>query len=137
MPYFACHFYKLDPVKYGIWTDIKYEKCPGSRITELRRIKHHLERAHKLPLAPPHCPRCLCSFQDDVDLKEHCLAPEGCKPAKGSPGLKDGIDDRQWARIELLFRVSGKKDVDDIARWYEIWRILFPGVQEPSTTCGD
>ena len=39
VPNFACHFYKLDPIKYGPWTDNKYEKCPGSRITALRRIK--------------------------------------------------------------------------------------------------
>ncbi len=40
VPNFACHFYKLDPVKYGIWTDIKYENCPGSRIKELRHIRY-------------------------------------------------------------------------------------------------
>lgn len=39
LPNFACHFYKLDFVKYGPWTDKKYEKCPTSRITDLRRIK--------------------------------------------------------------------------------------------------
>jgi len=39
LPNFACHFFKLDPRKYGPWTGSKYEKCPGSRITELRRIK--------------------------------------------------------------------------------------------------
>lgn len=39
LPNFACPFYKLDPRKYGPWTDTKFEKCPGSRITELRRIK--------------------------------------------------------------------------------------------------
>jgi len=40
IPNFACPFYKLDPGKYGIWTDDKYKECPGSRITELRRIKY-------------------------------------------------------------------------------------------------
>jgi hypothetical protein len=39
LPNFACHFYKLDFRKYGPWTDTKYEKCPTSRITDLRRIK--------------------------------------------------------------------------------------------------
>jgi hypothetical protein len=37
--FFACHFYKLDARKYGPWTDMKYENCPGSHIMELRRIK--------------------------------------------------------------------------------------------------
>jgi hypothetical protein len=39
LPNFACHFYKLNFRKYGPWTDTKYEKCPTSRITDLRRIK--------------------------------------------------------------------------------------------------
>jgi len=38
-PNFACHFYKLNWKKYSPWADQKYEKCTGSRITELRRIK--------------------------------------------------------------------------------------------------
>ena len=36
---FACHFYKYDPTRFSFWTDEKYEKCPGSRITQLRHIK--------------------------------------------------------------------------------------------------
>jgi hypothetical protein len=39
LPDFACHFHKLDPTKYGPWTDRKYKQCTGSSITELRRIK--------------------------------------------------------------------------------------------------
>jgi hypothetical protein len=36
---FACHFHKLDPMKYRAGGSQKYGKCTGSRITELRRIK--------------------------------------------------------------------------------------------------
>jgi hypothetical protein len=36
---FACHFYKFSPTRFCFYADEKYEKCPGSRITELRRIK--------------------------------------------------------------------------------------------------
>jgi hypothetical protein len=36
---FACHFFKLDHVKYGPWTHKIYDKCPSTRMTELRRIK--------------------------------------------------------------------------------------------------
>jgi hypothetical protein len=36
---FACHFHKLNPIKYGPWADKRYEKCTGSRIPEIRRIK--------------------------------------------------------------------------------------------------
>lgn len=38
-PNFACHFHKLNPRKYGPWTDQRYEKCTASRIKQLRRIK--------------------------------------------------------------------------------------------------
>jgi hypothetical protein len=38
-PDFACHFHKLDPIKYGPWTDSKYGKCHASTIKALRRIK--------------------------------------------------------------------------------------------------
>lgn len=37
--FFACPFYKLDPGKYGPWTDIKFKSCPGFHFTELRYIK--------------------------------------------------------------------------------------------------
>jgi hypothetical protein len=36
---FACHFFKLDHVKYGPWAHNKYDKCPSTRMIELRRIK--------------------------------------------------------------------------------------------------
>ncbi len=36
---FACHFYKLDPTRFCFYADEKYEKCPGSRVPQLRHIK--------------------------------------------------------------------------------------------------
>lgn len=36
---FACPFFKFDLIEFGPWTDEKYDKCPGSRIKELRHIK--------------------------------------------------------------------------------------------------
>jgi hypothetical protein len=38
-PNFACHFHKFSPTRFCFWADEKYEKCPGSRITQLRHIK--------------------------------------------------------------------------------------------------
>ncbi len=37
--FFACHFYKLDPRKYGPWTDLKFASCPSLHVTKLRYIK--------------------------------------------------------------------------------------------------
>ncbi|PMD33108.1 hypothetical protein L207DRAFT_175446 [Hyaloscypha variabilis F] len=133
-PNFACHFYKLNPGKYGIWTDDKYKECPGSRITELRRIKYHLQTAHKM--SPLYCRRCFRLFSDNAKLSEHYSARTGCEPADRPPSMNDVINDYQWERIEALFRRRGQRGVDDISRWYEIWQILFPGVKEPSNTRG-
>jgi hypothetical protein len=38
-PTFACHFYKMDPNKYGPWTERKYRTCVAPSVRELRRIK--------------------------------------------------------------------------------------------------
>jgi hypothetical protein len=96
--------------------------------------RYHLQAAHRM--SPLCCRRCFRLFSDDAKLAKHYSARPGCEPADRPPSMNDAIDDCQWARIEALFRRRGQKGVDDISRWYEIWRILFPGVKEPSTTRG-
>jgi hypothetical protein len=96
--------------------------------------RYHLQAAHRM--SPLCCRRCFRLFSDDAKLAKHYSARPGCEPADRPPSMNDAIDDCQWARIEALFRRRGQKGVDDISRWYEVWRILFPGVKEPSTTRG-
>jgi hypothetical protein len=59
------------------------------------------------------------------------------------PELKEGIDNQQWEMIERILRIrkakteTGKTQLqeDDIAKWFAIWRILFPHIPEPSNPC--
>jgi hypothetical protein len=46
----------------------------------------------------------------------------------------EGIQEDQWEQINRVFSQKGKKRVDDDARWYEIWHIIFPGVDVPTST---
>ncbi|KIN03488.1 hypothetical protein OIDMADRAFT_26180 [Oidiodendron maius Zn] len=126
-PDFACHFHKLNPLKYGPWTDRKYEKCPGSRITELRRIKYHFKAVHRTP----QCSRCYRMFQNQKDVENHNRETIEC--LKGPSGLKESIDFGQWDEIELVLKSKrNQKHINDVSRWYAIWDILFPGVKQPS-----
>jgi hypothetical protein len=68
-------------------------------------------------------------------LDEHYRARLACSPSKGAAHLKDEIDDEKWKEIENVLSRKGKKNINDISRWYEIWRILFPGLKEPSNPC--
>ncbi|KAE9366629.1 hypothetical protein N431DRAFT_562011 [Stipitochalara longipes BDJ] len=127
---FACHFHKLDPRKYGPWTDIKYDKCSSSHITQLRHIKRHFKKAHT-PL--PYCKHCFRSFENTNQLKDHSQAPVTCKPSREFSHAVEGIEGDQWQEINRVLGQKGKH-VDDDFRWYEIWRILFPGLAKPSST---
>jgi len=77
----------------------------------------------------------LCLFQNNTILDEHYQALVACNPPKGALNLKEGIDDSQWAKIGVVLSKKGQKRIDDIARWYEIWQILFPGSKKPSNPC--
>lgn len=48
--------------------------------------------------------------------------------------MKEGISEEQWAALE---RQNHKKNQEKhkFERWFDIWRILFPGVDEPRTPC--
>jgi hypothetical protein len=54
--------------------------------------------------------------------------------------LKESIDDGQWVKIEHLLKVrrglsAYDKKQHDIEKWFEIWKLLFPNVPQPSNPC--
>jgi hypothetical protein len=54
----------------------------------------------------------------------------GTEPCQAkSPSLKEGIDDGQW---EKMYHLKEKKDYE---KWFEIWEILYPGVDPPLNPC--
>ncbi|PMD31496.1 hypothetical protein L207DRAFT_189309 [Hyaloscypha variabilis F] len=124
-PEWACHFHKRDHITYGPWNR-KYASCFCSPRKQLRRIKHHFEIVHK----PIQCNCCSHIFQSHAELTDHCQETFAC--LKGSLDLKEGINGGQWDAIEDVLSRQGHKKVDDFSRWYAIWRILFPGLKQPS-----
>jgi len=71
----------------------------------------------------------------------HQRLPEPCLPSASA--LKEGIDDGQWEKIEnLLKKTRSRNDagpphgpMHDLEKWFEIWKILFPGAPPPSSPC--
>jgi hypothetical protein len=68
-------------------------------------------------------------------LDKHYQARLAGSPSNGAAYLKEEIDDEKWEEIENVLSMKGKKNINDRSRWYEIWRILFPGLREPSNPC--
>ena len=69
---------------------------------------------------------------------EHCSGRELCIEKLSSD--KDGFNDRLWREIVSLVKArrglsAGERERHEIERWYDIWRVLFPGVSEPSNPC--
>ncbi|KAH8656116.1 hypothetical protein BGZ60DRAFT_417808 [Tricladium varicosporioides] len=132
---YACHFHKFNPGKYGPWTNVKYRTCIGPGPIELRRIKDHFKASHR----PFQCVKCYGIFKDIDELQEHQRS-EIC--SKNLPALKEGIDDGQWAKIESIIKAKkgislAEKRKHDIEKWFDIWRIIFPGVSPPSNPWND
>lgn len=96
--------------------------------------RSHLKKAHTQAGSLVYCRRCLCSFENTNKLEDHCQAPVACKPSRLTPN-SNGIQENQWEEIDCVFSGhKGKKRVDDDSRWLELWRIILPGMIEPSST---
>ncbi|KAH8769771.1 hypothetical protein BGZ57DRAFT_954771 [Hyaloscypha finlandica] len=133
---FACPFYRKDPEKYVVATDIKYRTYGGPGPYEVRRIKDHFKSSHRTPK----CDRCYCIFEDVTQLTNHRRSEPPC--AQNGIKLKEGIDDGQWEVIErLLSRKRGasqsENEKHDIKKWFGIWTILFPNIYPPKHPWSD
>ena len=95
----------------------------------LTSFRRHFETVHR----PPQCERCYRLFPDRNKLHDHRREPEGC--LIGEVNLKEGIDDPQWDKIKVVLSAQGRRRINDVSRWYAIWKILSPGVEEPSNLC--
>jgi hypothetical protein len=107
----------------------------SQHVTMLIHYRRHLKDAHTQAGSLVSCRRCLRSFEDINKLNDHSQAPVACEPSRISPHANEGIQEDQWDEINRVFRShKGKKDVDDESRWCELWRIIFPGMDEPFST---
>jgi hypothetical protein len=104
--------------------------------------REHLKRKHY----PVQCDRCCRIFKfksNDrssavTELEQHRQLDDACP--KNPQSMKEGISDAQWARLEEKSSKKGKssgmeKPKSDLDKWNDIWRILFPGRNPPSTPC--
>ena len=77
--------------------------------------------------APPYCQRCLATFANEEQLKEHAQAEVPCTVQKGAIRHK-GITPQQLK--ELKSRKRPNKDVGrtEEDRWVEMYTLLFPDI---------
>ncbi|TLD12804.1 uncharacterized protein PgNI_04463 [Pyricularia grisea] len=138
-PLLACPFHKLNPIKYGIQHNATtattkndyYRPCAGPGFKTIQRLKEHLKRKHTVV----QCQRCYKIFRGQsreasVKLEEHSRTDEPCQ--KGDPNLREGISTTQWASLDRQNRKK-PQEAHKLEKWFEIWTILFPGKEKPTT----
>lgn len=112
----ACPFWKLDGNRHF-----------GCLKFELRRpkdMKQHISRKHLSPEF--YCARCWHTFPDRGKQDEHArTAFCAIQPKPTFQGISDEQKD--------LLRRSGNRGATPEQQWYDVWDILFPGKQRPSS----
>ncbi|PVH69697.1 hypothetical protein DL98DRAFT_661547 [Cadophora sp. DSE1049] len=140
----ACPFYKKDFVKYSA-AQSKHKSCAGPGYLTITSLKEHLKRVHR----PVQCARCYQIFPFKGvprssaigELAKHLRQERRCEENPDS--MKEGIDDAEWSRLseeKKTQKGKGKRKVPTpekprsaLEQWYEIWVILFPGIEAPPT----
>ncbi|KAJ0109920.1 hypothetical protein J7T55_014721 [Diaporthe amygdali] len=121
-PRLACHFQKMDPVK---WARCGMREAGFARISD---IKQHFRRHHMRD--PNYCPICGVTFPSEELKNDHIRqsrANPGMCPERSTPHLPDGLS---HDKLRLLTeRVKASFDISE--QWYSIWAILFPDVAPP------
>ncbi|KAI5463592.1 hypothetical protein BGZ63DRAFT_402886 [Mariannaea sp. PMI_226] len=113
----ACPYYKKDP--------IRHRRCHRYLLKKISYVKQHLIRNHQQPI---HCPRCMKEFSDDEDSYDHIRAST-CqeRPLSERP---EGMTTTQLKQLRET-RANQKHTTSE--QWYEIFALLFPGVEPPSS----
>ncbi|KAK2616294.1 hypothetical protein QQS21_000728 [Conoideocrella luteorostrata] len=117
-PCFACPFAKANPLKHN--------DCNSYKLTRIRDVKQHLFRRHKLPI---YCPRCKETFGTEADRDEHGVS---AIPCTASSITVEGINDSQREQLQ-----KSSRDLDPKAKWFEMFKILFPGHRLPTSAYKD
>ncbi|KAK4176860.1 hypothetical protein QBC36DRAFT_290127 [Triangularia setosa] len=119
---FACPFRKHDPQKYSVQ---EHEVCAVRSWGTISRLKEHLYRRHyKI-----HCQRCKHTFGDFRELAEHEMSPQGCEVVHAPPPCDiSTIQEKQ-----LKSRKHNARRKTDEEKWVEIYQLLFPNEEIPSS----
>lgn len=113
--YFACPFWKLDPVKY--------RTCVGKDLRDCSRVKQHLSRRHTPQF---YCQRCFGIFKEELALEQH-VEEDSCSRSPG--GRVDGISRAQ----QLQLSRKPKLGLTEAGKWYRIWDIVLPQQPRPAS----
>jgi hypothetical protein len=115
---FACHFFKLNPRKH--W------RCSMRAYKEPRHLKDHIYSRHSQPEF--YCPICFRNFNSRSDCDEHII-----QPLRACQQVPSPFDDQINRDVVNSLQRQSSKGIGAYEGWYQIWEILFPGVQRPSS----
>lgn len=79
-------------------------------------------------MQPRHCPQCKLTLRDDADEQQHTMA-RMTRPCLHNDYVHPGITPDQERDITTRIQRRGTPE----QRWNDIWRILFPALQPPSS----
>ncbi|OTA92612.1 hypothetical protein M434DRAFT_387044 [Hypoxylon sp. CO27-5] len=115
-PHWACPFYLHN--RQENW------RCLGFRLKRIGDVRQHIRRKHVVPI---HCPICGAEFANENLRIEHINASYCQQHLFNLPGAT--VD-----QIVAMKRAADDGNAStDVERWFEIWRILFPGIPEPES----
>lgn len=112
----ACPFSKLD--------GNRYHGCLKFELRRPKDVKQHISRKHLSPEF--YCARCWQIFPDRGKQDDHARVAVCAVQPKP---LFEGISDEQKYRLKR----SGGRGATPEQQWFDIWDILFPGKQKPSS----
>lgn len=91
----------------------------------------HLKKCHRTF----DCPTCLEPFDDANEFACH-KGDGSCNSTNIRPApQRDGIKPQQWKDIEKVTKIHTSKSYTDVKKWMEIWKIIFPNVDQPKYPC--
>lgn len=117
---FSCPFYVRDR---HAWRN-----CMQHSFKRICDVRQHIRRIH---LQRRHCPTCGQTFEDDpndTNLNRHIAARRCQRQDFYMPGIT-ADQDRRIAAI----RDQGSVRRPAAQRWFEMWRVIFPGTPAPAS----
>lgn len=112
--YFACPFFKKDPVKYS--------DCHRYRLLRIRDVKQHLRRCHCRLI---YCPVCDETFQKEEDRDTHTRQ----RTCQEVPFRIDGMTKLQQEKLAEKIWIKTSEDT----QWFKMFTTVFPDEQPPSS----
>ncbi|KAH7130908.1 hypothetical protein EDB81DRAFT_807669 [Dactylonectria macrodidyma] len=123
--FFACPFYKLDPVRH-------YRCLEKYKLKRYSDVKQHILRCHVLE-GFYYCDQCLTIWESSEPWEAHvngdeCRGTTGPQHHLAESPLLDGLLPGEADCLEPTPR-----GLSDWQRWYRMWEQIFPGHEPPAS----